>query len=50
LIEGSTNAPLKEKPDIAILTAFSFFSATDVDQFNKSYPGCMVVKADESNI
>lgn len=50
LIEGSTNAPFKEKPDIALLTAYSFFSATDVDQFKKNYPDCMVMKADESNI
>ena len=50
LIEGSTNAPFKKKPDIALLTAYSFFSATDVDQFKKKYPDCMVMKADESNI
>ena len=50
LIEGSTNAPFKKKPDIALLTAYSFFSATDVDQFKKNYPDCMVMKADESNI
>ena len=49
LIDGTTHAPFKEKPDIAILTAHSFFSATDIDLFKNSYPGCMVIKSKETD-
>lgn len=50
LIEGTTNSNFKEKPDIALLTAYSFFSAEDIDLFKKTYPDCMIVKAEESDI
>ena len=48
LIDGTTHAPFKEKPDIAILTAHSFFSATDIDLFKNNYPDCMVIKSKET--
>jgi len=49
LIDGTTSAPFKEKPDIAILTAHSFFSATDIDDFKNNYPDCMVIKSKETD-
>jgi 3-hydroxyacyl-CoA dehydrogenase/enoyl-CoA hydratase/3-hydroxybutyryl-CoA epimerase len=49
LIDGTTSAPFKEKPNIAILTAHSFFSATDIDLFKNNYPDCMVIKSKETD-
>ena len=49
LIDGTTHAPFKEKPNIAILTAHSFFSATDIDLFKNNYPDCMVIKSKETD-
>lgn len=49
LIEGTTHSNFKEKPDIALLTAHSFFSPAEVELFKKDHPGCIVVKAEESN-
>lgn len=49
LVDGTTSAAFKEKPNIAILTAHSFFSATDIDQFKNNYPDCMVIKSKETD-
>ena len=49
LIDGTTNATFKEKPNIAILTAHSFFSAKDIDLFKNNYPDCMVIKSKETD-
>ncbi|MCY2941823.1 MAG: enoyl-CoA hydratase-related protein [Planctomycetota bacterium] len=49
LVDGTTHATFKEKPDIAILTAHSFFSATDIDLFKNNYPDCMVIKSKETD-
>jgi 3-hydroxyacyl-CoA dehydrogenase/enoyl-CoA hydratase/3-hydroxybutyryl-CoA epimerase len=49
LIEGTTNSNFTEKPDILILSAYSFFSTGDIDLLKNKYPGILIVNADESN-
>ena len=49
LVDGTTSAPFKEKPNLAILTAHSFLSATDIDLFKNNYPDCMVIKSKETD-
>ncbi len=50
LIEGTTSSNFKKNPDIALLTPHSFFSTEQINLFKQTFPDCMVVKAEESNI
>ena len=49
LIEGTTNSNFKEKPDIALITAYVDSNTLDFEEFKTNNPDCLIVNSHDIN-